>query len=188
MDATVVVATYGDPRWADLARDRALPSAQGQGCDVIHVHGDTLASARNEGIERARTTWVTVLDADDELSPRYVEGLLAGTADIRAPRLMRVTADNRRYLVRGLQRRNIEQLNPLPVCCLARRDLILDAGGFAEWPHWEDWALWLTLVRRGATYEHLTGATYYWHVSPDSRNRTVRRPRTLHRRILEASW
>lgn len=188
MDVTIIIGTYGDLRWAQLARERALPSAESQGCRVIHVHGATLADARNRGVRQADTTWVTVLDADDELSPNYAAGLLKGKADIRAPRLVRVTADNRRYPVRGLAQRDIERLNPLPVCSLARRDLVLDAGGFPEWPHWEDWALWLTMVRRGATYEHLTGATYYWHVNPNSRNRTVRNPRTLHRSILESSW
>lgn len=183
-----MVGTYGDRSWIDLAESRALPSAAAQGCPVIHVHGSTLASARNRAIEQATTTWVTVLDADDEVSHGYAAALLRGTADIRAPRLVRVTADGRRIPERGLHRRNIEQVNPLPVCSLARRDLILSAGGFAEWPHWEDWALWLTLVRRGATYEHLTGATYYWHIRPDSRNRTVRKPRTLHKAIREASW
>lgn len=188
MDVTVVVGTYGQQEWIDLAEQRALPSARQQGCPVIHVHGDTLAQARNDAISAARTRWVTVLDADDELSPRYVARLLRGTADIRSPLLVRVTADGKRVPVRGLAQRDIERINPLPVCCLARRDLILDAGGFAEWPHWEDWALWLTMVRRGATYEHLAGAAYYWHVRPRSRNRTVRAPRTLHRRIREASW
>jgi hypothetical protein len=188
MDVTVVVGTYGDRRWIDLAESRALPSARAQGCPVIHVHGDTLAQARNAAIELAETTWVTVLDADDELAPGFCSGLLAGTADIRAPRLVRVDAAGRRYPVRGLPQRNIERLNPLPVCSLARRGQVLAAGGFREWPHWEDWGLWLTMVRRGATYEHLTGATYYWHVSADSRNRTVRNPRRLHRQIKEASW
>lgn len=188
MDVTIVIGTYGDPSWIGMAEARALPSAERQGCPIIHVHGDTLASARNDAIRQATTEWVTVLDADDEISPGYCAALLDGSADIRSPRLVQVAADGRHLPVKGLRDRNIERLNPLPVCSMARRDLILSVGGFAEWPHWEDWALWLTLVRRGATYEHVDGATYYWHIRPDSRNRTVRRPRTLHRQIREASW
>lgn len=176
---TIVVGTYGDPAWADLAARRALPSAYAQGCPVIHVHGDTLAQARNTGIARARTTWISVLDADDELAPGYTAGLLAGHADIRAPRLVQVYRDGRRREIMGLPARNIETINPIPVCALARRDQVLAAGGFGEWPHWEDYALWLTMVRRGHNYEHLPTATYYWHVRPGSRNRTVRRPAQL---------
>lgn len=187
MDLTIIVATYGADRWADLAHTRAIPSAKADGAQVIHVHGDTLASSRNAAIAQAQTEWVSVLDADDEIAPGYCASLLAGSADIRAPRLVQVDAAGRHRPI-DLSGRDIEQINPLPVCSLARRDDILAAGGFSEWPHWEDWALWLTMVRRGHSYEHINAATYLWHVNPDSRNRTVKRPKTLHRQIREASW
>lgn len=182
MDVTIVVGTYGGPEWVALARKRALPSAHKQGCPVLHIHADTLADARNWGIEQVDTTWVIVLDADDELSAGYVPGLLMGSADIRAPRLVEVAENGTRYEVQ-LAHRDIEQLNPLPVSCLARRDDILAAGGFQPWRAWEDWALWLRMVRRGATYEHLNAAMLLTHVRRASRNRTVSNPHRLHAEI-----
>ena len=178
MDVTIVVGTFGSPEWVALARKRALPSADKQGCPVIHVHDHTLAEARNRGIALATTTWVCVLDADDEMSDGYIPGLLQGSADIRAPRLVEVHEDGTHTHVE-LAHRDIEKLNPLPVSCLARRDLILAAGGFQPWQAWEDYALWLRMVRAGATYEHSSAATLFAHVRAGSRNRTVTGGRRL---------
>lgn len=182
MDVTVCVATFGSRHWIDLAHDRAIPSAYAQDVPVVYRHEDDLAGARNTAIRAADTEWVIVLDADDELEPGYVAAMLAGTADIRAPRLVALTPDGTRTGV-PLAHRNIEQINPVPVSAMARRADILDAGGFQPWPAWEDWALWLRMVRRGATVEHIAGATLLAHVSPGSRNRLVDNPRQLHARI-----
>jgi glycosyltransferase involved in cell wall biosynthesis len=83
MTCTVCVATYGDPSWVELAQ-RAIASAEPQ-APVVHVHGDTLAGARNAALDLVETEWVVFLDADDELEPGYIDTLAAGTADLRAP-------------------------------------------------------------------------------------------------------
>lgn len=183
---TICIGTFGGEEWRIMAVERAIPSALAQGVEVIHVHGETLAQARNEAIARASGDLIVTLDADDELEAGYVDAMLAGTADIRAPRLVEVGPDGSRTEVR-LADRDIEHINPAPVSAMARRDLILSAGGFQPWPAWEDWALWLTLVRRGATVEHIPGATLFAHVSAGSRNRTVSDPAGLHAAIREAS-
>ena len=89
MEVTVVVGTYGEGRWARMARSRAIPSAESQ-APVIHEHGKTLAEARNTALERVETEWVIHLDADDELEPGYVEAMSTGTADLRAPAVRHV--------------------------------------------------------------------------------------------------
>ena len=186
MDVTIVVGTYGHRRWIDLAHDRAIPSAVRQDVPVIFRHEDTLADARNAGIRAARTEWVIVLDADDELGEGYVHALSSGTADIRVPALVEVAPDGSQETV-PLAGRDIERVNPIPVSAMARREQILAAGGFHPWPAWEDWALWLTMVRRGATYEHIPWAHLLAHVTPGSRNRSVTDPVRLHAQIREAS-
>ena len=75
MDVTIVVGTYGHRQWIDLAHERAIPSAVRQDVPVVYRHEDTLADARNEAIRSARTEWVIVLDADDELGEGYVPAL-----------------------------------------------------------------------------------------------------------------
>lgn len=186
MDVTIVVGTFGHRRWIDLAHERAIPSAVRQGVPVVFRHEDTLADARNEALRAAHTEWVVVLDADDEMDDGYVQALAAGTSDIRVPSLVEVYPDGRQVDV-PLAGRDIEHANPIPVSAMARRADMLAAGGFKPWPAWEDWALWLTMVRRGATYEHIPWARLFAHVSAGSRNRSVKDPARLHAAIREAS-
>ena len=185
MGVTICVATFGHRRWIDLAHDVALPSAMRQEVPVIYRHEHTLADARNAAIRAAGTEWVIVLDADDELGEGYVQALSSGSADIRGPSLWEHRVDGVTEV--PLADRDIEHLNPLPVSAMARRDQILAAGGFQPWPAWEDWALWLTMVRRGHTYEHIPAARLLAHVSQRSRNRSVTDPAGLHAAIREAS-
>ncbi|MBK6580440.1 MAG: glycosyltransferase [Sandaracinaceae bacterium] len=55
--------------------------------DAVHVHGKTLAAARNIGAQAATTEWLVFLDADDELSEGYCDAILAADGDLRAPAL-----------------------------------------------------------------------------------------------------
>lgn len=79
---SIVIATYGDPGWEELAWSRAYPSTVGQGMRepfdgsvetiVHHVEDGTLAQARNQAAARAEGEWICHLDADDELEPFYI--------------------------------------------------------------------------------------------------------------------
>lgn len=176
MDLTICVATYGHPYWIDLAHERAIPSAQAQGCDVIHVHGKTLAEARNQAAEQAATPLLCFLDADDELADGYAETMVEGSADMRAPRLLQLLPDGSSQMV-DVASRDIEKLNPCCIGTTVRRSMFLEAGGFPDFRAYEDWALFLRMSRRGATLEHVP-ATYIQHVRVNSRN-VVTNPRKL---------
>lgn len=178
---TVVVATFGDPEWRQLAQ-RAVRSAATQGVPVIHAHGETLADARQRGLDQVETPWVVHLDADDELEPGYFTAMRQGTADIRCPLI--------RFMIDGRQR-NVWQPrvaghrhdctaecitsgagNWLPIGVFARVALLQAAGGWRDWPVYEDFDLWMrALLEPGATCELVPGAVYRAHVRPDSRNR-----------------
>ena len=92
MDVTVVVATFGDVSWCDLADQRAIPSAEAHGVPVIHSHGNDITDARNHGLSLVETEWVCFLDADDELGRRYFDQMALGTADVRAPACVAIVA------------------------------------------------------------------------------------------------
>lgn len=165
MDVTVIVATYGDDDW----HDRGMGTAAAH--DAVHIHGPDLATARNQGAERADSEWLVFLDADDELSDGYLDALGDADGDLRAPALHLVYPD--RVVVPDLASRDIERTNP---CCIGtgiRRDLLLACGGFPDFPGWEDWAVFLRATRRGATISHVPNAIYRAHMQPGSRNQTV---------------
>lgn len=195
MDITVCVATYGDPSWTELAR-RAIASAQPQ-APVIHVHGETLAGARNGALADVASEWVVFLDADDELEPGYIDALDSGTADVRAPAVRYVTSGRQHvpYVPRVPGHRHacdagcLEDGNWLVIGSLIRTELAQQAGGFHEWPFYEDWDLFLRLYRAGASFEAIPAAVYRAHVRPDSRNRapSINEKNRVHQEILAAN-
>lgn len=184
--ATVIIATYGDESWAQMAAGDAMTSCVDQGVDVILSHEGTLAEARNRGAARARTEWLIFLDADDRLAPGYVSALMAAEGDLRAPAVSWVT-EHDATPPRCLDDRNIEHLNPCVVGTAIRAQMFRDCGGFEEWPAWEDWALFLRAHRRGASIVHVPDAIYLATVRPGSRNQSVRDARRLHAQIKAAA-
>jgi GT2 family glycosyltransferase len=84
MNVAIIVATYGEDKWAELAHERAWPSANNEA--LAHSHGlasiahypdltaatarNTLAAAVPPGID-----WLCFLDADDELEPGYLDAM-----------------------------------------------------------------------------------------------------------------
>lgn len=195
MNATVVVATYGEERWKTLAWQRAIPSALAQG-PCIHAHRETLADARNAGLASVETEYVIHLDADDELEPGYVEAMGRSTGDLRAPSV--------RYVKYGTVRQHgmpkvaghrhictptcLSDGNWLIVGTCARTQLLRDVGGWEDWPVYEDWALWLRCWKAGAVISSCPEAVYRAHVRFDSRNRApnIVEKNRVHAQIVES--
>lgn len=183
MDCSVIVATFGDTKWRDLATHRAVPSAIAQEpAAVITSHGSTLAGARNAGAAQAASEWLCFLDADDELEPGYLEALDQVDGDLRAPSV--------RYVVDAipgepvsLADRDITRLNPCVIGTLIRRELFLNVGGFWTERAWEDWSLFRRAWLAGAELVHVPPAIYRAYVSLGGRN-VVSQPRVLHRQII----
>lgn len=179
MDVSVIIGTFGDQSWQDLA-EKAAASAEDQADEILCVHADTLAKARNEGLRAAGGDYVIHLDADDQLEPGYVDALLTGTADLRAPAVRYVTETGHERLphvpkvvghTHDCTGDCLPEGNWLVVGTLARRQLLIDVGGWEEWPLYEDWALWARCHQAGATIEAIPSAVYRATWRPASRNR-----------------
>lgn len=199
MDVTIVVASYGDERWIDLATSRALPSARAQDVPVIYVHGLTLHGARNAGLAQVETEWVCFLDADDELAAGYIEALAAGSCDLRAPAVRYVTPGGRQrapYVPRVAGHRHdciaecLADGNWLVIGTMARTELLRSIGGFESFAWSEDWALWARCWRAGATIEAVPDAVYVAHMDMQSRNRAPdqKAKNRAHWEIHRAVW
>lgn len=198
MDVTIVVATFGDRSWVDLAESRAIPSAELLGCPVVHVHAATLHEARNAAVAAVQTEWVVHLDADDELEPGYIDAMATGTADLRAPSV--------RYMVRNrpdpLRMPKVaghahnctadclSEGNWLVVGTAVRAEMVRAVGGWRDFDWSEDWDLWLRCHLAGATVEAIPAAVYRAHVRPDSRNRAPDKAARVaaHQAIYEANF
>jgi len=177
MDVTIVVSTFGGAEWQELAESRAIPSAIEQ-APVIHAHGDTLAKARNQGLQAVESEWVIFLDADDELTPGYVDSMRQGHADLRAPAVEYVgTCVKAPYVPKVAGHRHdcsgdcLVDGNWLVIGSAAKADILREVGGFREYEVYEDWDLWLRAYLAGASVEAIPEAVYRAHVRADSRNR-----------------
>jgi len=192
MDVAVIVATFGELRWAELAQRRAKASAElEEPADLVVFHGgSSIAEARNTAAGMTDAPWLCFLDADDELERGYLRAMAARQLDrgLLAPAIREVVDgipgpartldDGRRDIDRGW--------NPCVVGTLIRREIFELAGGF--WPEraWEDWSLFRRAWLLGEQVHHVPDAVYRVHVNPAGRNATVLRPRQLHREILRS--
>lgn len=193
MDLTVVIGTFGADEWRHLAETRAVPSTGD--LPTLHVHGQSLADARNKGLEMVETDWVVFLDADDELTPGYAAAMAEGFEDLRAPSVEYVgTHRQRPYVPRVAGHRHecvgdcLTEGNWLVIGAAARTEIVRDVGGFRDWEVYEDWDLWLRCYLAGATVEAVPQAVYRAHVRPDSRNRapSMEIKNRVHHEIVKA--
>lgn len=197
MNVTVVVATFGDPWWQQLATERAIPSAEAHGVEVIHVHANTLHEARNLGLQQVATEWVCHLDADDELEDGFFTHMAAADGDLRAPAVAYVRKHNRQrpYVPRVAGHNHdctadcLIDGNWLVVGTVARTTLLRRVGGWRDWPMYEDWDLWQRCWLAGATVTAVPDAVYRAHWRAESRNRSpsIDEKNAVHRQIVEAN-
>lgn len=210
-DVTVVVPFFGE-RHTELARQRAIPSAKALGVEVISVAthpaqgvsaSAALAGARQAGLDDVETEWVVHLDADDALTPGYLDALAAGTADIRVPAVEYHNTMTGGYQPPALWRkprpREVERFhigppppdcvclcpgNWVPIGAMARTDLLRKVGGWHDHPWSEDWCLWLRCHLAGASFEQIPAAVYTAYTMHGGRNQAQRPTRNeAHREI-----
>lgn len=202
MRVSVIIATYGDEEWRDLALTRAFPSAKDQAAHEIIVGHDTnlaIGPVRNVLAEKATGDWLCFLDADDELAPGYLGAMERAweqeggdgpetTALLLTPAIQ--TVRNGLSFPPGFWARlPLEQGNWLPVGTLIHRDLFSAVGGFGDFPHgFEDWSLWLKASRAGARIVKVRQAVYRHHLNPHSKKTALwqdaRRQVETHERVL----
>lgn len=86
---SVISQTFTD--WELLLVDDGTPDNSGAICDqyanidsrikVFHKANGGVSSARNLGLDNAKGEWVTFVDADDFISPTFIEALVTPTID-----------------------------------------------------------------------------------------------------------
>lgn len=175
-EVSIIISTFGDEAWRNMALTRALPSAENQTtkAEVILSHEDTLSEARNNGAKKASGEFLIFLDADDELDSRYVEMMLTGTGDLRQPSTLGVSdgvEDDAPVLI---PRRDLFISNFLVIGSMCRKSIFEQVGGFNELPALEDWDLWIRFALAGARITSVPEAIYRVHVSRFSRNQNTK--------------
>lgn len=197
MDVTVVVATFGDQSWVELAKERAIPSALAFDVPVIAVHDDTLHDARNTGMRMVDTEFLCWLDADDELEPGFFDAIEQVNADLRPPSVRYVANGSEAAARMPRVAGHSHECHPdcltfgnwLVIGTVVRTSLVRKVGGFRDFSWSEDYDLWVRCWKAGASIEAAPKAVYRAHVRPDSRNRAPKRKERLeaHQAIARAN-
>lgn len=171
-DISVVVGTFGSDDWAQRGLNRALSTflEQTRVPEVIWVHADTLAQARNRGADLAACSWLVFLDADDMLDRQFCESMEKGL--FVGPEVLQVSVrgfrDHGEYGIEWIEdepvfhpkKRALIDQNYLIIGSPITKDLFLEVGGFNELPCLEDWDLWLRAERARAQFGECQDAVY----------------------------
>lgn len=178
---SILISTYGDQKWKDLAESRALPSTVKQGALEVLIKHDphgTIASVRNELAANAKGSLLIHLDADDELTDGYVDAVRASANrtsghTLFAPMVQYVNG-RRAQAPKYWPEVPLDVGNWLVIGTAVPRDLFLQVGGFPEAVHgFEDWAGFAKCWKAGAQIMKVPQAVYRAHVTPNSRNRRM---------------
>ncbi len=141
-----------------VARDLGLPI-------IVGEKNQGPAYARNRLAEAAKSTWIHYHDADDLLTPQYVEKitpLLTADVDVVVCQMDWVQETTRELVIAwrfdgaALAADPVASnlRNPVGViACATRRELLLQVGGFDQkFRTWEDGDLQVRLAHAGARY------------------------------------
>lgn len=173
---SIIIATYGEESWHELALTRALPSVEHYQENEILVGHDpdaSIAQVRNSLAREATGRWLCFLDADDELAPGYLEAMERAAASkyLLNPRVRKIVRGHH-HPPRFYPTCNLLTGNYLVIGTVVERSLFERAGGFEDYPHgFEDWSLWYKCTRLGAKVKPVPGAIYIQHVNPKSKHR-----------------
>lgn len=112
------------------------------------------ATARNHGIQMTNNPFILPLDSDDIIEPRFLEKTLtmmnysgAGFVSTGMTRFGEVND-----YIPAIKRTYQDELrsNQVPITSLIRRDAFKMTPGYrSNLPGWEDWGLWLDILKQG---------------------------------------
>ncbi|GIV03709.1 MAG: hypothetical protein KatS3mg015_2539 [Fimbriimonadales bacterium] len=194
MKLSILIPSYGEDHWAQIARQRALPSALAQGAHEVlieHDHTGSIASVRNKLGRRASGDYLCFLDADDELDPGFHLAMQRAWQKHQDGSTLFTPAVSQ---VHGYRRQrpfffgecDLRTGNWLVIGTLIPRSLFLEIGGFRDFPHGlEDWNLWARCARAGASFVKVQQAIYVAHVSGNSKHHELRKNKAEYLKAYE---
>lgn len=164
-----------------------IAALQEQGPLVVVRHRTPLGPARsfNDGVAASSGNLVIPLDADDALSPTYLEmtaHAIAAGADLAYGGVHRFGAETKTTNAPPFDARELGVENFLPVATLFRREIFDATGGFRpdlDDLGLEDWEFWVHAVKLGACGQAVNGCWHLYRRHASGSRNTMRRSTVL---------
>lgn len=149
---------------------------------VIDQENIGLSASRNKGIAAGDGEFILPLDADDFLDPRYLELTVPKMSDqavgVVSTDMQYEGLLHNRIPPKGLTLEHEMRCNDLPVCSLIRRTafeqtrgyeaLFIEVAGSSKVLGYEDWNLWIDILKRGWKVAVVNEPLFHYRVKPVS--------------------
>jgi glycosyltransferase involved in cell wall biosynthesis len=142
----------------------------------IHIYQQPnagVSAARNHAIRKANGEWILPVDADDKISPTYIERAIDSIRDdirVIGCRAHMFGARNGEWKLPTYSPGLLARKNMIHVSSLFRKADWELVGGFCEEDIYrEDWDFWLSMMELGGEYIRLDEVGLYYRVLPHSR-------------------
>ncbi len=142
---------------------------------VIEIeHSGHPATPRNVGIEAAAADLVLCLDADDQLTPPFLEACVTALAAEHGASIAYTDqqdfgASDAYHSVPEYDFPTLVNRNFLGICSVFRRQAWLEVGGFDPRSRYEDWNFWLACGAVGHLGVKVPGVHWRYRVRADGR-------------------
>ncbi|MBQ7530896.1 MAG: glycosyltransferase [Paludibacteraceae bacterium] len=132
-----------------------------------------VSAARNNAIRVAKGEWILPVDADDRISPTYIEHAVVAICDdvrIISCRAEYFGARQGEWRLPEFSHELLARKNMIHACSLFREADWQRVGGFCEQEIYrEDWDFWLSLMELGGRYVRLDEVGLYYRIQEGSR-------------------
>lgn len=148
-------------------------------CTVVSTQNNGLAEARNVGIRKANGTYILPLDADDRISPHYIEEavqILENQKDIGIVycRVKNFGMKNGEWKLPEYSLERMLRGNVIICSAFFRKSDWEKVGGYKKEMKFgcQDWEFWLSLIETGVSAYRIPKIHFYYRIRPKSMVRT----------------
>ena len=145
---------------------------------VFHQSNEGVSSARNHAIRESAGEWILPVDADDKISPTYIEHAMEQVADdvrVIGCKAEFFGAKSGEWKLPDFSLDLLARKNMIHISSLFRRIDWTVVGGFCQEDIYrEDWDFWISMFETGGRYVRLDEVGLYYRVLPGSRRHTAK--------------
>lgn len=154
---------------------------------VLSQPNSGVSAARNNAIRHATGEYILPVDADDKISPDYIEHAVAAMRDdvrVVGCRAEYFGARQGEWKLPEFSYERLARKNMIHACSLFRKADWQRVGGFCRQEIYrEDWDFWLSMMELGGRYVRLNETGLYYRVQPGSRRSRAKQHK---REIIDA--